>query len=97
MKRRQKKREKDSIWTRELIPEDSVWRRELIPEDSVWRKELIPQDSIWGKELFSFRRRCRCLQCPILMVEDERRCNRYHRIPDEIWNGSEECSLYRDA
>ena len=78
--------------------EDSVWRKELIPEDSVWRKELIHEDSIWRKDLFAFagRRRSPCLACPILMIEDEHRCNRFNRIQDDIWDGLDKCPLYGD-
>jgi len=78
---------------------DSIWRRELIPEDSVWRRELIPEDSIWGRDLFAFggRKSSRCQQCPILMVPEERRCNRFDAIPDDIWSGIEACPLYEET
>lgn len=89
-----KKTNDQSIWTRELIPEDSILRRELIPEDSVWRKELLPADSIWNRDLFA-RRRSKCLQCPILMVAEEHTCNRYSKIPDDIWDGIAECPIYQ--
>ena len=67
-------------------------------EDSVWRKELIPEDSILRRDLFAFagRRRSACLACPILMIEDERKCNRFNRIPDDIWDGLEMCPLHGD-
>ena len=88
-----------SIWTRELIPEDSIWRRELVPEDSIWRRELVPEDSILRRDLFNFsagKRGSPCLGCPILMLEDDRKCNRYERIPDDIWDGIESCPLYKE-
>jgi hypothetical protein len=97
MKLFKKKPAKESVWNRELIPEDSVWRKELIPEDSIWRKELVSQDSIFGRDLLAFaRRKSPCLQCPILMVEEEHICNRFDKIPEDIWDGLEPCPLYED-
>lgn len=88
---------KDSVWTRDLIPEDSVLRRDLLPEDSIWGKELIPDDSFMRRDLLAFaKRKSPCLKCPILMLADERHCNRYDRIPDDIWDGIEQCSLYNE-
>lgn len=85
MRKKKKKRESGSIWTRELIPEDSVWRKELIPEDSIWRKDLIA---------FAGRKKSPCLQCPVLMVAEEHRCNHFAKIPDDIWNGLQTCPLH---
>jgi len=90
MKRSNKKLEKlrkDSIWTRELIPPDSIWRKELIPEDSVLRKDLFA---------FAGRREPCCVECPILIMAEEHRCNRFERIPDEIWDGYKTCPLYEE-
>lgn len=87
MRRTKKRPKKDSIWTRELIPPDSIWRKELIPEDSILRKDLLA---------FAGRREPRCVECPILLVAEEHRCNRFERIPDEIWDGFETCPLYEE-
>ena len=76
---------------------DSIWTRELIPEDSVWRKELIPQDSIFRKDLLAFVRfTSPCLSCPILMVAEKHVCNRYDRIPEDIWDGIETCPIFAE-
>jgi hypothetical protein len=77
------------------LPPESVWTRELIPEDSVWRKELIPEDSLWRRDLLAFaKKNSPCLQCPILMLAEAHKCNRYDNIPEEIWDGVETCPLY---
>ncbi|HEY5527693.1 MAG TPA: hypothetical protein VIK02_08935 [Candidatus Anoxymicrobiaceae bacterium] len=86
MKRPGRKPKKQSIWTRDLLPPDP---------SSVWRRDLIPEDSILAKDIFAFaKRKSPCLACPVLMVSDARRCNRYERIPDDIWDGIENCPLY---
>jgi hypothetical protein len=87
LRRSRNKRGNDSIWTRELIPPDSIWRRELIPEDSILRKDLFA---------FAGRREPRCTECPILILAEEHRCNKYDRIPDEIWDGFQTCPLYQE-
>ena len=99
MKRAKKRPKTDSVWTRELIPPDSVWRKELIPPDSVWRRELIPEDSFLRKDLLAFAGKLKspCLQCPILMIADEQKCNRFVRIPDDIWDGIESCPFYEEG
>lgn len=75
----------------------SIWTRELIPPDSIWRKDLVPTDSIWGKDLLAFaRKKPQCLECPILIVKDEHKCNKYNRIPENIWDGFEICPLYEE-
>lgn len=95
MKLRRKHRESEPVQP-ETRQKDSIWRRELIPPDSIWRKELIPPDSVWGRDIFSLGKpRSACLQCPVLMVKEERRCNRFQRIPDDIWSGIEDCPLYK--
>lgn len=88
-----KKPKATSVWNRELIPDDSRWRRDVIPEDSFLRKELLPPDSIWDRDLLASRK-SRCLQCPILMLAEAHRCNKYNRIPDDVWNGITDCPLY---
>jgi hypothetical protein len=76
---------------------DSIWNKELIPPDSVWRKNLVPTDSIWGRDLLAFsRRKPQCLECPILIAEDQHMCNKYNRIPVDIWDGLETCPLYEE-
>jgi hypothetical protein len=97
--RSRKDRKKDSVWTKpvgELFPENSIWGRELIPPDSILRKDLLPPDSIWNRDIFGRDGKSRCVSCPILMLEEERQCNRYDRIPDDIWDGIANCSLYED-
>ena len=75
--------------------EESIWRRELIPRDSVWGKELVSENSIWGRDLLAFaKRKSQCLECPILMLAEERKCNKFDRIPEDIWDGLELCPLY---
>ena len=86
MRKRENKGKRDSVWRRELIPQDSVWRRELIPQDSVLRKDLLA---------FAGKNKSPCLDCPVLMLADERKCNRYDRIPDDIWDGISICPLYQ--
>jgi hypothetical protein len=86
-KKKLKKPERNSIWTRELIPPDSVWRKELIPEDSILRKDLFA---------FGGKKGPRCDECPILILAEEHRCNHFERIPDEIWDGYETCPLYQE-
>lgn len=83
----------------EVAKPPSIWTRELIPEDSIWRRELIPEDSILRRDLFNFsagKRKSPCLTCPILMLEDGHKCNRFDRIPDDIWDGIETCPLYSE-
>ncbi|HEY5493413.1 MAG TPA: hypothetical protein VIK15_02380 [Candidatus Anoxymicrobiaceae bacterium] len=76
---------------------DSIWTRELIPEDSVLRKELIPRDSFLRKDLLAFMKfTSPCLSCPILMVADKQVCNRFDRIPQDIWDGIEVCPIYAE-
>jgi hypothetical protein len=77
--------------------QDSIWTRELIPADSVLRKDLIRQDSILRKDLFAFAKfTSPCLSCPILMVADKRVCNRYDRIPEDVWDGIEVCPIFAE-
>jgi len=87
MRSRVKKTKKDSVWRKELIPEDSVWRKELIPKDSVWRKDILA---------FTGRKGSPCLECPVLMVAEEHKCNHFERIPDDIWEGIELCPVYEE-
>jgi len=87
MRRAVKDHKTGSIWTKDLIPEDSVWRRDLIPQGSMLRKDLL-NIGTW--------KRARCLECPILMMPDERRCSKFHTIPDAIWEGTEDCPIYED-
>ena len=76
---------------------DSIWTRELIPADSVLRKELIPENSVLRKDLFAFVRfTSPCLSCPILMVADKHVCNRYDRIPADVWDGIEVCHIFAE-
>ncbi len=88
--------EADMKRLKKRFKDDSIWVRELrIPEDSVWRKDLIPESSIWNRDLRSFvKRKSHCLQCPVLMLEEEHRCSRYEHIPDDIWDGVKTCPLF---
>ncbi|MFH1149932.1 MAG: hypothetical protein V1748_05620 [Actinomycetota bacterium] len=97
--RSRKNRKKDSVWTKpvgELFPENSIWGKDLIPPDSILRKDLLPPDSVWNRDIFGRDRKSTCASCPILMLEEERQCNRYERIPDDIWDGIEVCPLYEE-
>ncbi|MHB8893689.1 MAG: hypothetical protein ACYC99_00720 [Candidatus Geothermincolia bacterium] len=78
------------------LKEDSIWTRELIPQDSFLRRDLIPENSIWGRDLLAFaKRKSQCMECPILMLEEEHTCNRFDHIPEDIWDGIETCPLYQ--
>lgn len=96
MRLSKKKPRGESIWTRDLVPPDSIWGKELIPEDSFLRRELIPEGHILRKDLFAGFKKSRCLECPILMLAEKHRCNRYTEIPADIWDGVEVCPLYEE-
>jgi hypothetical protein len=69
--------------------------KKKLPPESVCTRELIPEDSFLRKDLLAFgRTKSQCLQCPILMLADDHKCNRFDRIPEDIWDGLEVCPLY---